>query len=305
MKNILITGATGFIGGNLKDYLSNEFRVFAPTHKELELLEQKEVNLYIAKNKIDYIVHAANVGGTRKTRYDAGKTDIVFKNLLMFFNLAGQVDSKRKMIYFGTGAEYDMRYYKPKMKEDYFDKSVPIDSYGFAKYVCSKYVEDKRGIVNLRLFGVFGKYEDYTFKFISNSIVKNLLGLSIVINQNVCFDYLYIDDLAKIVVHLINKSPLYRFYNVTPGKPIDLVTIANKINEISKKPSKIIVKNVGLNNEYSADNKRIKKELGNFKFTSFDSALKELYGWYKANIDRIDKDAVIKDELIAYCRTKG
>jgi GDP-L-fucose synthase len=85
---------------------------------------------------------------------------------------------------------------------------------------------------------------------------------------------------------------------------MDLVTIANKINCISSKPSEIIIKNEGLNTEYSADNTRLLKELKSFTFTPFDEALKCLYSWYKNNLDKIDKQAVEKDNYLRYCRTK-
>jgi nucleoside-diphosphate-sugar epimerase len=304
---ILITGASGFIGKNLVEYLSsdkNKYSLFYPCHKKLELLDANKVTRFIRKNDINVIVHCANIGGSRKTRYDVDKTDVVSTNLRLFFNLVRTLDSNRKIIFLGSGAEYAKCYHKPRMKEDYFDTYIPQDDYGFSKYVCSKYIENSEKIVNLRLFGVFGKYEDYQFKFISNAIVKNLFGLPIVINQNVYFDYLYIDDCVKIIEYFINHNVEHKFYNLVTGKTINLITIANKINEISRKPSKIIVKNPGLNTEYSGDNKQLLEELQEFRFTPFEDTLKELYCWYESHIDKINKQIIIKDKYFKYCKTK-
>ena len=304
MKRILITGAEGFIGRNLSEYLKGFYEIFATNHHDLELLNTDRVRDFIEDNKIDIIVHSASIGGTRKTAYDSGLTDVVSKNLRIFFNLVRNLNLNRKMIFFGSGAEYSMCHYKPRMKEDYFDKHIPEDSYGFSKYLCSKYIINSERIYNLRLFGVFGKYEDYRYKFISNAIIKNLFGLPITINQNAYFDYLYIQDLLKIVEHFINNRPKDKCYNVVTGEPVDLITIANKINQIADKQSKVIVKNKGLNTEYTADNSKILEEIGKFKFTQLVESLKELYAWHKVNLDKVDRAEIKKDPYLRYCRKK-
>jgi len=305
-KNILVTGARGFIGKNIVEHLkanfSNSYIVFSPYHNQLELFDSRAVISFVKSKSIDIIIHCANVGGSRKTAYDQGQTDIVHKNLAMFFNLVSAMNRDTRMIFLGSGAEYARAHYRPKMKEDYFGKHLPEDSYGFSKYVCSKYIALSENIINLRLFGVFGKYEDYEFKFISNAIVKNLLGLPITINQNIYFDYLYINDFLKIVEYFINQTPKQKFYNATRGKTVDLVTIANKINRVAEKQSEIIVKHQGLNTGYSADNSSLLKEICGFNFTPFDQAIKELYSWYKSNLDKINKAEIVKDDYIKYCR---
>jgi nucleoside-diphosphate-sugar epimerase len=303
--NIFITGARGFIGKNLVEYFSqfpSKYSLFYPYHKDLELTDADKVSAFIKKNKIDIIIHCASIGGSRKTGYDADKTDIVSTNLRMFFNLVRSMDTNMRMIYFGSGAEYDRQNYMPAMKEEYFGPHIPADDYGFYKYVCSKFTEQSKNILNLRIFGMFGKYEDYDFKFISNAIVKNLLKLPIVINQNIKFDYMYINDCVKIVERFISNPPKHNTYNLTTGSTIDLVTIANKINAISSFKSEVIVKNQGLGIEYSGSNSRLQKEIS-FKFTPFDNALKELFKYYASILPDIDKKAIEKDEYMKYCKT--
>lgn len=304
-SNILITGARGFVGRNLVEYLSrfpSKYSLYYPYHKELELIDAEKVSDFIGRNKIDVIIHCASVGGSRKTGYDAGKTDIVSTNLRMFFNLFRSMNDPMRMIFFGSGAEYDRLNYRPRMTEDYFGAHIPSDDYGFSKYVCSKFAEKSKNIFNLRIFGMFGKYEDYEFKFISNSIVKNLFKLPIIINQNVNFDYMYIGDCVKIVERFISNKPKHNIYNLTTGTTVDLVTIANKINRISDFKSEIIVKNPGLGTEYSGDNSRLKKEIDP-QFTPVDNALKELYQYYKSILSDIDRKAIEKDEYMKYCKT--
>ena len=306
MNNIFITGAQGFIGKNLVEYLARDIKkgyfLFYPDHGELELFDADKVLQFINDNKIDVVIHCANTGGSRKTGYDIKDPYVAENNLRMFFNLTRCLGQAKLLINLGSGAEYDRAYYKPKMNEDYFDRHVPSDRYGFSKYICSKYISNSQNSINLRLFGVFGKYEDHRFRFISNAIVKNLSGLPITINKNVYFDYLYVNDLMKVLEYFIHNPARHKNYNVCTGKVIDLATIADMINKISEKPSEVIIKNQGLNPEYSGDNSRMLEELGEFDFTPFNEALKELFLWHKNNINEVDKELIKKDEYLKYCR---
>ncbi|MEI8218474.1 MAG: NAD(P)-dependent oxidoreductase [Elusimicrobiota bacterium] len=305
-KRILITGARGFIGRSIVESYrvsaADTYELFYPYHAELELTYSYAVRNYIKDKGIEIILHCASIGGTRKTDYDIHKTDVVAVNLLMFFNVVRCSDIVNKIIYFGSGAEYSKPHFLPLMKEDYFDIHVPIDPYGFSKYVCSKYAERADRITNLRLFGVFGKYEDHAIRFISNAILKNMYGLPIVINQNVNFDYLYVEDLVRLTSHFIDNKVTDKTFNMCTGSVIDLVSIAGIINEVGGNESDILIKNPGLNKEYSGDNTRLLKEQGNFKFTTMKDAIAELYTYFKANAGKYDRKILENDEYIKFCK---
>jgi GDP-L-fucose synthase len=304
MKSILITGAGGFVGRNLAEYLPGRgYKVHPFTHRELELSDESAVIQKLTDIDPEIIIHCATVGGSRKTGYDAGLTDIVSKNLRMFFNLARSLKPGTRLITMGSGAEYDKRRALSKIREENFDAYVPADGYGYAKYVISKYVEKTENITCLRIFGLYGKYEDYTFKFISNAIVKNLLGLPIVINQNVRFDYLWAGDFCRLVERFIGIKPEYRHYNITPTESIDLVSLAEIVNAAGKTKSAIKVLNPGLNREYTGGNARLLRELPGFKFTPYAAAVKELYDHYSANPRKLDLAAVKDDPYLKNCGT--
>lgn len=281
MKTILITGGSGFIGKNLVEVFKNKYKVLSPSHKELDLLKTDSVDDFFKKNKIDVVIHCALVGGSRP---EEKENDSTYQNLKMFFNIIHNKDKFGKMINFGSGAEYDKSKPIVEVKEEDFGKTIPKDDYGFFKYVCSKYIETSDRIINLRIFGLFGKYEDYRYRFISNAICQNLAGLPITINQNVFFDYIYIDDFVKIVDYFINNKTKHNFYNIGTGKKIDLLTLAEVINDVAEKKSEIVVKNEGLNNEYTCNNQRLIKEINNLTFIEINNSVKNLYIWYKNNI---------------------
>ena len=298
-KTLFVTGETGFIGRNIIEYFRDTNTVIAPTHAQLDLLSQDAVDTFFREYNIDYVIHCANTGGNRKCH---GPADSVSRNARIFFNLLGNSRHFEKLIHFGSGAEYDKRRPLLRIPETSFGERIPADDYGFSKYLISQYIEKSDNCVCLRLFGVFGKYEDYEYKFISNAIVKNLLQMPIRIRQNVYFDWLYINDLMKIVAHLIEHDSPYRTYNITPGSPLDLVAIANMINQNPAFKSEIRVETSGLNNEYSGNNTRLLTQIGNFQFTSMSRAISELREYYTSIISQIDSDSILRDEYAQYCR---
>lgn len=300
-QNVLITGAGGFIGKNLSEGLKDKYNVYSMNHSELNLLNADEVNLFFKNHHIDVIIHCANIGGSRKTFYDGASNNVVETNLRMFINLSNCMKPEMKMINLGSGAEYDKSRSLNKVREHEFGYFVPQDSYGFSKYMISKLIENRNNIICLRIFGLYGKYEDYSYKFISNSIVKNIFHLPIEINQNVIFDYLYIMDFVGIIISIIEKWPGTNFMNVTPTESIDLITIANIINHISSFKGEISIINEGLNRSYTGDNSALLENL-HMSFTSYEDGIAELYSYYKTIINNIDKSQIELDTYLKYCK---
>jgi GDP-L-fucose synthase len=154
----------------------------------------------------------------------------------------------------------------------------------------------------LRLFGIFGKYEDYEFKFISNAIVKNLLHMPITIRQNVNFSWLFIDDFVKILDYFLTHTPEKPVYNITPPSTIDLISIAHLINSHADFKSEICVMNEGLNLEYSGNIARLVEEIRDLSFTPMDTAVKDLMEYYRTIIPTIDPEIIRNDPYAAYCK---
>jgi len=279
-KTVFIAGSNGFIGKNIIEQLKDKYNLLTPGHNQLDLLDEQAVSDFFNKNKIDTVINCAVIGGSRK---EEEVSSALYNNLKIFFNLLKNKNKYKKMIHLGSGAEYDKSKPMINVKESDFDRTIPQDEYGFFKYICSKYIEKEKNIVCLRIFGLFGKFEDYRYRFISNAIVNNIKGLPITINQNVFFDYIYIDDFVKIVDYFISHNVKQKFYNIGTGIKIDLKTIAKKIIKISGKKSRIIIKNNGFNNEYTCNNERLVNKIKSIKFLEFEVSLKILYKWYKTN----------------------
>lgn len=295
--NIFITGSNGFVGSHLKQKLdgNSSYKLFTPSSKELDLTNELDVEDYIKKNKIDYIIHLANRGGGRDT---LDMTNVTEYNLRIFFNIVKNSNIVKKIISFGSGAEYAKHKPIVDAKEDDYLNMLPLDEYGFYKWVTSRFIEKSQNIVQLRIFGAYGEFENYRFKFISNAIVKNILELPIVINKNVFFDYIYIDDLIEMICHFIHNDGKHKTYNVTTGKKVDLLSLANFVNDASSFKSQISVLNDGLNNEYTSNNDRILQEMPNFKFTTHLDAIKKMRDYYIKNLDSLDTQTVKQDPYL-------
>lgn len=283
--NILILGASGFIGRNLLEYLKNDYNVISPMHKELDILDETKLSCFLQKGNFDIVINALD--------YSIKNNDFFENRLRMFCNLQKYSDLYGKMIYFGSGAEFDRTEPLVNVSEDNFDKIIPIDTYGFCLHQMSKYTLHSNNIYNFRLFGIFGKYELWKSRFISNIICQGLYGLPICINQNRVMDYLYIDDLCKIVHWAINTKPKHHIYNTTSGNRYELKELAYLVNSKLDQKVPINIINDGLQNEYTACNQLLMSEMSNFSIEPIEKSVDKLIEWYRDNLHLIDKKSLI------------
>src|SRR3989344_8124915 len=286
--NILITGGSGFIGSNRVEGLKGKYRIFAPKHADLDVLNFKILRDFIKKNRIKIVIHTAVKTGE-------GELENILR---MFMSIYNNLDLLDKFINFGSGAEYAKTRDLKKVKESELGKFIPEDNYGLGKLVCSKLSKDNKKITTLLPFGIFGPGEDYRFKFIANSIVKNLLGLQIKIKQDVIFDYLYIKDLTPIIKFFLKNQHVYGDFNISTTKSIRLTKIVNLINKNSMKPSKVNVINKGLNFQYTGSNKKLIDTIPHLKITSYEESIRALYDYYFNRVESLDKNSILQDDYL-------
>lgn len=291
-KKILITGGSGFIGRNLVEQLGAAYTVIAPRRSELELLDTQGVKKFLRAQRCDVIIHSATIPSHRKIKEPR---DVAYRNLKIFFNIARNYHDFGKLIFLGSGAEYGQQEEIKEVRETDFDSRIPDDEHGFSKYICSKYIEKMDNFVNLRLFGVFGKYEDYQIRFISNAICKALFSLPITLCQNRRFSYLYIEDLGQIVSCFIEHTAKEKCYNAVPMEKVELLALAELVKKVSGKDINISVAKSGMGAEYTANNTLLSHEVKNLFFTPIEEAVQELYAWYENTKSDIKKELLTVD----------
>jgi UDP-glucose 4-epimerase len=287
---LLITGASGFIGRNLAESLQGDHEVESPGRTELDLLDDAAVRNYLAGHRFDCVIHSA----TGRSDRQSTAPNLLKNNCRMFFNLARNSNLFGKLLSLGSGAEYGVRV--PRMSEALFDTYVPSDDYAFSKYVAAQLIEhDRTNLYNLRLFGVFGKYERYQVRFISNAICRVLCNMPIVLRQNARFDYLYIGDLVTLIRWFLANEPRHHVYNVCRGESQELLALAQIVAKTSGRNPQVQVSQPGLAPEYSGDNARLLQEVSGVSFTPIEQAVHELFRWYEEHLDSIDRDALSFD----------
>lgn len=294
MKKLLITGAgpNGITGRLIKEYFKDSYILYTPGSKELDLTNDASVATYFTQNAIDYVIHCATF---RPTSVD--KSHLVDEelesNLRMFYSLAAQSDKFERMIYFGSGAEYDKSQEIINISEDDFGRSIPKNKYGFAKYIMNDYARKSSNIYNFRLFGTINKYERYTKNVISNLCVKAIKGFPVQLRQDCRFSFVDISDILPLLDYALNNKLYYHDYNIVMNQSYLLSDIAKIIIELSGKKLKLKVKYKGLNLEYTASNKRLLQEFS-IEFTPIYDTVKQVFEYYyqlKDTIDLSDIDA--------------
>lgn len=293
--NVLLTGGSGFIGRNiLESYLAEKYNIIAPRHAELDLIDDDAVKKFFEENKIDIVVHSAIKPGHRNAK---DTSNLFYADSRMFFNIIRNSALYRKLIVLGSGSMYDMmRQNLSKVDEDFIGESIPVDEHGFFRYIAAKHMELMDDVVDLRIFSIFGKYEAYAIRFISNAICKAVFDLPITIRQNRRFDFLYIDDLMPIIDYFISNDCRYKSYNVTPDNAIELYEAAEKIRDVLGKDLPIIVGKPGMGLEYSGSNTRLHNEIPDLRLTNIDESIRQLYQWYSENKHTINRDLLLFDK---------
>lgn len=293
MKKVLLIGGNGFIGKNVREFFreSDKYEIVAPSSAELNIVDEDKVTSYLQENYYDIILNFALYGSDISKINEENK--MLEYNLRMFLNFEKNSHLYGKMYYAGSGAEYDKRYDIIDVTETDEGKSIPIDKYGLMKYTVDKIIRNSSNIYCLKLFGVYGMYEEWERRFISNCCCKAIKGLPLSIKRNCYFDYLYVKDFCKILEKLMDITPKSRSINVVKGEKIDLYTIAKMVLEISDKKIKIYVCQDTMGNEYTASNKTLIEEIGNFEYTDMKESLIELYRWYEKNEKEIDLEKLL------------
>jgi UDP-glucose 4-epimerase len=294
MKKILITGGTGFIGKNLlESFLKDDYDLVAPKRAELDCSNDQSVKEYFANRSFDVVIHSAAKPGHRNA---SDTSNLLYTNARMIHNLLRHSHQWGKLLNMGSGAIYCMNNYQPKMNEDYFGTHMPADEHGFNKYMFGKLLPHLDSVYDFRIFGIFGKYEDYSIRFISNAICKAICDLPITLRQNRKFDYLYVNDLAPVIKHFIEHQAREKAFNITPDQPVELLYLANLIKKISGKDIDVKISQPGMGLEYSGDNSRLRAEMKDLKFTPIEKAVEDLYAWYYQNRASINKDSLLNDK---------
>ena len=283
MKNILLTGSTGFIGSELLKYLSNYNKVYITVRKKYKInLNNKNINkIYfnsyknlrykIKKLKIDTVVHCATHYVKNHNFEDIkelSESNILFGNIILE-NL--KIMRVKKFVNFSTVWEnYDG-------KKDNCYNLYSAYKAGFGK-VISFYKKENKNIKFLNLvisdtFGLGDKRKKLV-NLLKTNYKRNLVTK--VISKNLYINLLNVKDIVSAIKLILKKNYKSDTYILKNKNNFKIYDIIKKIEKYSQKKIKV--------NWLS--NKTIKEKIYKFK---------TLKGWKPKNSDIKDIIRVITE----------
>ena len=225
---ILITGGNGNIAKMIKNGLSNEFSIFAPSRSELNVLDFNQLQMFLSKNTFDILVHTCILGG-RRTKEETG--EVAYTNILMFEHILKFASHFKMIINLDSGAIYDRKTDILNRTEDEL-YTVPLDYYGFSKYVIYNRTLSYPNVFNFRIFNIFHANEEPN-RFISSCFNAKYNNLTVDIHEDKFFDFMYEDDFVRIVrfyfQNFENLEALNKTINIGYEQKYRLSDIAKKI----------------------------------------------------------------------------
>ena len=251
MKNILLTGSTGFIGSELLKYLSNYNKVYITVRKKYKInLNNKNINkIYfnsyknlsykIKKLKIDTVVHCATHYVKNHNFEDIKKlseSNILFGNIILE-NL--KIMRAKKFVNFSTVWEnYDGK------KDNYYNLYSAYKA-SFGKII-SFYKKENKNIKFLNLvisdtFGLGDKRKKLV-NLLKTNYKRNLVTK--VISKNLYINLLNVKDIInaiKLILKKNYKSDTYILKNKNNFKIYDIVKEIEKYSQ-KKIESKMAIK---------------------------------------------------------------
>lgn len=257
-KKVLILGGFGFIGTNLTEELIKrggyEIFIFEAENVVIhnpELLKnvkiyygdfhnEEDYEIIFKENMIDMVFHLIGTtipaSSNKSIIFDINSNLINTINLL---NIMVKYNCKNIIFFSSGGTVYGHPKNMKKKKES--DSKNPICSYGIVKLTIEKYLHLYNYLYGLnylilRPSNPFGEYHNNLKQGLINVILKKVLNRETVEiwgDGTVVRDYIYIKDLVKIIVDLIEKKIQNEIINIGSGKGYSINNIIKIIqNEI-------------------------------------------------------------------------
>ena len=307
MKCVLITGATGFVGANLTRRLLQDghevhllvrqgyraWRIEAICTEvqlhEVDFTDEEVLTHVVGNIRPDWIFHLAAHGAY------PSQTDLqqmVQTNIMGTINLVEAClrTGFEAFVNTGSSSEYGFKDYAPSETEWLEPNSHYAVTKASATLYCC-YTAQSRGvhIPTLRLYSVYGPYEEPT-RLMPTLIIRGLKGeLPPLVNPDVAHDYVYVEDVieAYLLSATQPNQKLGAVYNVGTGVQTSLhqaVDIARRVMNIRVEPVWETMSNRKWDiNVWVADNQKIRAELGWQPRHTFEQGFRLMLNWFHAN----------------------
>lgn len=253
MGNILITGASGFIGSHIAERCvvegHNVYAVLRESSSK-EYLNIPGINfIYIKLNnraeivnklrviksnigKFDYVIHNAGITQAKNASDFDNVNFLYTRNIVEALYESGNIPDKfifmSSLAACGPGDELSM---KPITDNS---EQCPITNYGASKLKAEKYLreQNKLDYVIIRPTGVYGPRDKDYFQYIK-TILKNIevyIG-----GKNQLLSFIHVYDLANIVTRIFNSNVVNTTLFATDGGTYTSKEFAGIVKSVTNK----------------------------------------------------------------------
>ena len=269
---IFIAGHKGMVGSALVRFLKKQdVELITKERKELNLLNQQDVQNFFKNQKIDQVyLAAAKVGGIHANKtYPA---EFIYENLMIQTNVihGSFLNGVKKLLFLGSSCIYPKNANQPMKEEELLTgKLEPTNEpYAIAKIAGLKMCEsynlqystshniDYRSIMPTNLYGPGDSYHPENSHVIPGMIyrfheskINNIPNVTIWGTGTPKREFLYVDDMAKASIHLMNidkktyekhTSSMCSHINVGSSEEITIKELAETIKDVVGFKGKII-----------------------------------------------------------------
>jgi dTDP-4-dehydrorhamnose reductase len=236
--NILVTGSNGQLGSEIKDVAASykSFRFFFMDLPALDICNSSQLDIFIAKNKIDTVINCAAY-----TAVDAAEENAVIAeqvNAIGALNLVNAIEKvKGKLIHISTDYVFDGSSFLPYQESDEVN---PIGVYGKTKR------NGELAVINGDIDGIVIR-TSWLYSAYGNNFVKTMLRLGKERKElDVIFDQIgtptNASDLAKTCLDILAynketninaKGNVYHYSNEGVASWYDFATAIMNLGKIN------------------------------------------------------------------------
>jgi GDP-L-fucose synthase len=309
-KKVVVSGGSGMIGYQvIRKLLKFGAEVKTHTHNRplnvvddrIEVLENINLEKFDDCMKLvegaDYVIHCAGKiahPSDVPTDFQVAMNQIVCTTNLLEASYKSNI---KRFVDINSSTGYPDRKY-PITEDEYWDDEPYISYYGYGwsrRYRekvfehCSHLSEMK--ILICRGTAIFGPHDNFNIKTchvvpaLINRVLKDENPFVVWGSPDVVRDFLYVKDVAKGVLLVLEKGESMRPYNLGYGTTITIGEIVNTVLKVAGKNPKVEWDNTKPTTIpfRSCSTERIQKELGFKPKYTFEEGLIETIEWYKNN----------------------
>ena len=203
MKKILVTGAKGQLGNELKKLSGSlpDFDFSFIDIEDLDLIDDRQVFCFFAKQQFDYIINCAAYTAVDKAETEQALARLINANVPeILLRASKEYNPDTKLIHISTDYVFDGKNYKPYNENDLTN---PINVYGKTKLEGENLIKDFENVIILRTSWLYSSF--------GHNFVKTVLRLADERETlNIVADQIgtptYAEDLANAILNIIKKG---------------------------------------------------------------------------------------------------